>query len=76
MQRGLQDCLEGASEQIRECISICYIRQPKCFCARMLDHKYVLLAFEVLHYMKNKRRGNIAHMAIKLDMSKVFDRVE
>lgn len=42
----------------------------------MLDHKYVLLAFEVLHYMKNKRRSNIAHMAIKLDMSKVFDRVE
>ena len=36
----------------------------------------VLLAFEVLHYMKNKRRGKIAHMAIKLHMSKAFDQVE
>uniref|UniRef100_A0A2N9IPV8 Reverse transcriptase domain-containing protein n=1 Tax=Fagus sylvatica TaxID=28930 RepID=A0A2N9IPV8_FAGSY len=36
----------------------------------------ILLAFEALHYMKSKRRGRATHMAIKLDMSKAYDRVE
>ena len=36
----------------------------------------VLLAFEALHYMKNKRRGGVTHLAAKLDMSKAYDRVE
>uniref|UniRef100_A0A2N9G3M1 Reverse transcriptase domain-containing protein n=1 Tax=Fagus sylvatica TaxID=28930 RepID=A0A2N9G3M1_FAGSY len=29
-----------------------------------------------LHYMKNKRRGGVTHLAAKLDMSKAYDRVE
>ena len=36
----------------------------------------VLLAFEALHYMKNKRKGGVTHLAEKLDMSKAYDRVE
>lgn len=36
----------------------------------------ILISFEILHYMKTKRRGNTSHMAIKFDMSKVYDRVE
>ena len=36
----------------------------------------ILLAFEALHYMKTKRRGKATHMAVKLDMSKAYDRVE
>jgi hypothetical protein len=36
----------------------------------------VLLAFEALHYMKNKRKGGVTHVAAKLDMSKAYDRVE
>jgi hypothetical protein len=36
----------------------------------------ILVAFESLHYMKNKRKGKSTHMAAKLDMSKAYDRVE
>jgi hypothetical protein len=36
----------------------------------------VIIAFETIHYLKNLRNGNNAQMAIKLDMSKAYDRVE
>jgi hypothetical protein len=36
----------------------------------------VLIACEVIHYMRNKRQGLEAYAAVKLDMSKAYDRVE
>ena len=36
----------------------------------------ILVAFETLHYMKNHNSGNSGFMALKLDMSKTYDRVE
>ena len=35
-----------------------------------------IVAFEVLHKMRNKRRAKKGQMAVKLDISKVYDRVE
>ena len=36
----------------------------------------ILVAFETLHHMKMKKTGKIVHMVLKLDMSKVYDRLE
>lgn len=36
----------------------------------------VMVSYEVMHYLKRKRRGKGGHMAIKLDMSKAYDRIE
>ena len=34
------------------------------------------VAFEELHRMQNCRRGKMGQMAVKLDISKAYDRVE
>jgi hypothetical protein len=36
----------------------------------------VSVAFEILQKMKAKRKGKQGEMAVKLDMSKAYDRVE
>lgn len=36
----------------------------------------VMVAFETLHYMRNHSSGSTGYMALKLDMSKAYDRVE
>ena len=36
----------------------------------------VLIAFEILQHMHNQRSGKLGSMALKLDMSKAYDRVK
>ncbi|KAL8465080.1 hypothetical protein ACS0TY_034540 [Phlomoides rotata] len=36
----------------------------------------ILIAFELLHSMKNKRKGKTGEMALKIDISKAYDRVD
>ncbi|XP_060960190.1 uncharacterized protein LOC115703873 [Cannabis sativa] len=36
----------------------------------------IMVAFEIMHYLKRKRVGKDGFMALKLDMSKAYDRVE
>ena len=37
---------------------------------------YVLIAFEVFHYMSRKTRGKEGVMALKIDISKAYDRID
>ena len=36
----------------------------------------ILVSFESLHHMKMKKTGKVGHMALKLDMSKAYDKLE
>lgn len=36
----------------------------------------ILIAFETLHHLKSKRKGKTGYMALILDTSKAYDRVE
>ena len=36
----------------------------------------ILVAFETLHHIKRKKIGKMGYVALKLDMSKVYDRLE
>ena len=46
------------------------------FLSERLITNNILVAFEIMHYLNNKREGKESFMVIKLDMSKAFDRVE
>ena len=36
----------------------------------------VLVTFEAMHHISKKKSGKVGEMALKLDMSKAYDRVE
>ena len=40
----------------------------------IFDNNYV--AYKMLHKLRNRRKGKIEHMAVKLDISKAYDQVE
>ena len=46
------------------------------FLSERLITDNVLIAFELMHYLDHKKDGKDCYMAIKLDMSKTYDRVE
>lgn len=47
-----------------------------CFVPRRLITDNMLIAYELSHYKQNKRRAVVGYAALKLDMSKAYDRVE
>lgn len=37
---------------------------------------YIMISYEVMHYLKRKSTGKEGYMALKLDMSKAYDQIE
>ena len=51
------------------------LENQSAFTAGRLITDNVLVAYEIMHFLKHKKCGQDSFMAAKLDMSKVFDRV-
>lgn len=46
------------------------------FMPKRLITNNTMMAFKMLHRMRNKRKGKVGHMTEKLDISKAYDQVE
>ena len=51
-------------------------KHQSAFMFERLISDNILVAFETLHYMRNHTKGKSGFMALKLDMSKAYDKVE
>ena len=51
-------------------------KNQSTFLPERLIIENILVAFELLHYLDHKKEGRDGFMAVKLDMSKAYDRVE
>ncbi|GMI90196.1 hypothetical protein HRI_002688900 [Hibiscus trionum] len=57
-------------------LHFCVDESQSAFVSDRLITDNVLAAFEIIHSMCTKRVGKKSHFALKLDMSKAYDRVE
>jgi hypothetical protein len=64
------------SRRLRDVLSDIITLNQSAFVPGRLISDYMLIAYEITHYLMNKREGDVGYAAIKLDMSKAYDRVE
>lgn len=52
------------------------VRCPGLMASKLFSPDNILIAYELTHYLQNKRCGKEGFAALKLDMGKAYDRVE
>ena len=64
------------ANQLKKILAAVINESQSAFVPRRQITDNVLVAFETMHCINGKRKGNEGLMALKLDMSKAYNRVE
>lgn len=64
------------ANRLKSVLPAVVLENQSVFQAGRLITDNILMAFETLHYMKHHQQGKSGFMALKLDISKAYDRVE
>jgi len=76
VQCGVQNCFEGTIKLFEKILPDAISLNQSALVPRCLITDNILLAYELTHYMQTKNKGVDSYAALKLDMSKAYDRVE
>ena len=66
----------SVANRLKSVLSIIVSENQSAFSKGRFITDNVLVAFETMHHISQKKVGRVGEMALKLDMSKAYDRVE
>lgn len=64
------------ANRMKELLKNIISENQSAFVPSRLISDNILLSYEVMHYLKRKKRGKEGFMTLKLDMTKAYDRIE
>ena len=64
------------ANRLKRVLALIILESQSAFQSNKAISNNILVAFESLHHMKMKKIGKVGHMALKLDISKAYDKLE
>ncbi|XP_058772225.1 uncharacterized protein LOC131646083 [Vicia villosa] len=64
------------ANRLKKCLSKCVLEEQSAFVEGRSFLDNAMLAIEIIHALKRKTRGNKSHLALKIDISKAYDRMD